>query len=163
GQQSAGGAAGTPVDRTAARARGPGGAAVRAPRAAARPSPGRAARRRWQCEHPPGEGGLLPPYFADPHRPAFYAPPRPPRHRAALPGLVSGPAGLFALGAHAAQPIFEGGRIRNRVRLAEAQQEEAALTYQKAVQQAFREVADALIAYQKSQEFRLQQEQLTRS
>jgi len=47
--------------------------------------------------------------------------------------------------------------------LAEAEQQEAALVYQRTIQQAFREVADALIAYRKSQEFQVQQEQLTRS
>ena len=82
---------------------------------------------------------------------------------AALTSLFSGPAGLWTVAASAAQPIYEGGRIRNRVALAEAQQQEAALVYQRTIQQAFREVSDALVAYRKSQEFRVQQEQLTRS
>ena len=82
---------------------------------------------------------------------------------AALTSLFSGPAALWTLGATAAQPVFEAGRLRNRVRLAEAQQQEATLIYQRTIQQAFREVADALIAYRKSQEFHVQQEQLTRS
>jgi len=81
----------------------------------------------------------------------------------ALTNLFGGPAGLWTLAASAAQPIFQGGRLRNRVELAEAQQQEAALFYQRAIQQAFREVSDALIAYRRSQEFRIQQEQLTRS
>jgi multidrug efflux system outer membrane protein len=37
------------------------------------------------------------------------------------------------------------------------------LTYQSTIQQAFREVADAPVAYRKNQEFRAQQELLTRS
>ena len=82
---------------------------------------------------------------------------------AALTSLFSGPAALWTLGASAAQPVFEAGRLRNRVMLAEAEQQEAALVYQRTIQQAFREVADALIAYRKSQEFQVQQEQLTRS
>jgi outer membrane protein, multidrug efflux system len=82
---------------------------------------------------------------------------------AALTALFSGPAGLWAVGASAAQPVFQGGRLRNRVRFAEAQQQEAALAYERIIQQAFREVSDALVAYRKSQEFRVQQEQLTRS
>jgi multidrug efflux system outer membrane protein len=82
---------------------------------------------------------------------------------AALTSLFSGPAGLWTLGASAAQPVFQGGRLRSRVQLAEAQQQEAALAYQRTIQQAFREVSDALIAYRKSQEFRVEQEQLTRS
>ena len=35
--------------------------------------------------------------------------------------------------------------------------------YQRTVQQAFREVSDALVGYRKSQEFRIQQEHLTHS
>jgi len=81
----------------------------------------------------------------------------------ALTGLFSGPAGLWTVGGSAVQPVFEGGRIRNRVKLAEAQTQEATLFYQRTVQQAFRDVSDALIAYRKSQEFRIQQEQLTRA
>jgi multidrug efflux system outer membrane protein len=67
------------------------------------------------------------------------------------------------LGASAAQPIFQGGRLRSRVELAEARRQEAALAYQRTILQAFREVSDALVAYRKSQEVRAQQEQLTRS
>lgn len=79
----------------------------------------------------------------------------------ALTGLFSGPAGLWSVGGNAVQPIFEGGRIRNRVKFAEAQTQEATLFYQRTIQQAFRDVSDALVAYRKSQEFRIQQEQLT--
>jgi multidrug efflux system outer membrane protein len=81
----------------------------------------------------------------------------------ALTGLFSGPAGLWSIGGSAVQPIFEGGKIRNNVRFAEAQTQEATLFYQRTVQQAFRDVSDALIGYRKSQEFRIQQEQLTHS
>jgi multidrug efflux system outer membrane protein len=80
---------------------------------------------------------------------------------AALSGLFSGPAGTWTFGASAAQPIFQGGRIRNRLELAKARTEEASFNYQRTVQLAFRDVSDALIAYRKSQEFRVQQEQLT--
>lgn len=81
----------------------------------------------------------------------------------ALTGLFAGPAGFWTAGAGALQPIFQGGRIRNNVRLAEARQQEATLFFKQTVQEAFREVSDAFISYRKSQEFRLQQEQLTRS
>jgi len=80
---------------------------------------------------------------------------------AALGRLFSGPAGLLTLGAGALQPVFEGGRIRNRVRFSEARTQEAALVYQRTVQHAFRDVSDALVAYRKSQEVRSQQQQLT--
>jgi outer membrane protein, multidrug efflux system len=81
----------------------------------------------------------------------------------ALTGLFAGPAGLWTFGGNAVQPVFEGGRIHNRVRLAQAQTEEATLFYQRTVQQAFRDVSDALVGYRRSQEFRVQQEQLTHS
>jgi multidrug efflux system outer membrane protein len=61
------------------------------------------------------------------------------------------------------QPIFTAGKIHSSVKLAEAQQQEALLTYQQTIQQAFRDVSDSLIAYQKDREFREQQELLTAS
>lgn len=81
----------------------------------------------------------------------------------ALTGLFAGPAGLWTFGGSALQPLFQGGRIKNRVRFAEARTQEATLVYQQTVQQAFRDVSDSLIAYRKNQEFRIQQEQLTHS
>lgn len=78
----------------------------------------------------------------------------------ALTRLFTGPA-LWTFGASAVQPIFEGGRIRNRVRFAEARTQEATFVYQRTVQQAFREVSDSLVAYRKTQEVRAQLQQLT--
>lgn len=46
-------------------------------------------------------------------------------------------------------PVFRGGTLRGELDSARAQEAEAAITYQKAVQQAFREVNDAL-AYQRT-------------
>jgi multidrug efflux system outer membrane protein len=79
----------------------------------------------------------------------------------ALSNLFTGPAGLWSFGGQLAQPIFTGGKIRSNVRLTEAQKEEFVLRYQQAIQQAFREVADSLIAYRKNQEFRAQQALVT--
>jgi multidrug efflux system outer membrane protein len=81
----------------------------------------------------------------------------------ALTSLFTGPAGLWSFGGNAIQPVFEGGRIRSRVRLTQAQTQEATLFYQQTVQHAFRDVSDALVGYRKNQEFRIQQEQLTHS
>lgn len=58
-------------------------------------------------------------------------------------------------------PLFTAGRIRSTVNLTEAQRTEAVLSYQQTIQQAFREVSDALIAFARSGEFRAQQETLT--
>jgi outer membrane protein, multidrug efflux system len=79
----------------------------------------------------------------------------------ALTSLFTNPAGFWSFGGSLLQPIFAGGRIRSGVRLSEAQQQEAVLVYQQSIQQAFREVGDALVAYRKNQEFRQQQSLLT--
>ena len=81
----------------------------------------------------------------------------------ALTSLFSGPAGMWTFAGTVTQPIFNAGQIRSGVRLAEAQREEALLTYQKNIQGAFRDVSDALIAYQQNQEFRAQEELLARA
>jgi multidrug efflux system outer membrane protein len=79
----------------------------------------------------------------------------------ALSNLFTSPAGFFSFGGSLVQPLFAGGRIRSGVKLAEAQKEEAVLTYKKTIQLAFQDVADSLIAYEKDQEFRQQQQLLT--
>jgi len=81
----------------------------------------------------------------------------------ALTSLFTGPAGFWNFGGQLLQPIFTGGRIRSNVRLTEAQQQEAVLTYEQLIQQAFREVSDSLVTYRKNQEFRAQQQLLTAS
>jgi multidrug efflux system outer membrane protein len=81
----------------------------------------------------------------------------------ALNGLFTGPSGLWSFAGGLTQPIFTAGRIRSNVKLVEAQQQEAVLTYEQTVQQAFREVSDALIGYQKAREVREQLELLTAS
>jgi outer membrane protein, multidrug efflux system len=81
----------------------------------------------------------------------------------ALTNLFTGPAGVWSFGASLAQPIFTGGRLRSGVRLAEAQQQTAALFYQQSILGAFRSVSDALVAYRKTREFRAQQELLFQS
>jgi len=80
-----------------------------------------------------------------------------------LGALFNGSSALWTFAGSITQPIFEGGTLRSNMRLAEAQQQEALLSYQQAIQGAFRDVSDALIAYQKTQEFRTQQEQLARA
>jgi multidrug efflux system outer membrane protein len=58
------------------------------------------------------------------------------------------------------QPFFTAGRLMANVEAAEARKEQALLTYQKTVQQAFREVADTLVGYRKLREKRQAQERL---
>jgi multidrug efflux system outer membrane protein len=81
----------------------------------------------------------------------------------ALSALFSGPAAAWTAAASVVQPVFNAGRIRSDVALAEARREEATLAYQATVQQAFREVSDALVAYRRTRELRATQEQLVRA
>jgi outer membrane protein, multidrug efflux system len=55
------------------------------------------------------------------------------------------------------QPVFAAGAIRSGMRLAEAQKQEILLTYQQTIMNAFQEVSNSLVAYQKGREFREQQ------
>jgi multidrug efflux system outer membrane protein len=76
-----------------------------------------------------------------------------------LANLVSGPP-IWNLAGSVVQPIFEGGRLKSGVRLAEARHQELLLTYQQTIQGAFRDVSNALIAYRKNREFRVEQQHL---
>jgi len=80
-----------------------------------------------------------------------------------LSQLFTGPYGMWNFTGQLAQPLYAGGTLRSGVLFAKAQQQEAALNYQQTIQQAFREVSDALIAYEKDHEFLRQQESLTYS
>jgi outer membrane protein, multidrug efflux system len=75
----------------------------------------------------------------------------------ALSALFTGSSFIWTAAASAAQPVFTAGRTRSQVALATAQQQEAVLAYQQIIRQAFREVADGLVGYQKLREFREQQ------
>jgi multidrug efflux system outer membrane protein len=75
----------------------------------------------------------------------------------ALTDLFTGPARSWNVAPAATMPIFNAGRIRNTVRVTEAQQQATLLAYQKTIQTAFREVSDSLIDYSKTLEQREQQ------
>jgi multidrug efflux system outer membrane protein len=62
----------------------------------------------------------------------------------ALTSLISGAAFQATVGADASYTIFNAGAGRANVRLTEAQRQAALASYQRTIQQAFREVADAL-------------------
>jgi multidrug efflux system outer membrane protein len=66
--------------------------------------------------------------------------------------LFSGPTKVWSYGLAASAPIFTGGGIAGQVQQAEAQQQEALLRYQKAIQVAFQEVSDALLSHAKSRD-----------
>ncbi len=81
----------------------------------------------------------------------------------ALNSLFTSRGFLYSYGPTVTLPIFTGGRIRNNVRLTEAQEQEQLLTYKKTIAQAFGDVSNALVAYQKYREFRAQEERLAAS
>jgi multidrug efflux system outer membrane protein len=81
----------------------------------------------------------------------------------ALSKLLMGPSGMWDIVGSLTQPIFNAGRIRAGVKFAKSQQQEALHFYRKTVQEAFREVSDALVAYRKTQESTIQQDLLTQS
>jgi multidrug efflux system outer membrane protein len=78
----------------------------------------------------------------------------------ALTALFSKPTGTWIVAASLVQPLYTAGLLQANVRLAEAQQRQALLVYQQTIQDAFRDVSDALVAYQKTREAREQQELL---
>ena len=78
----------------------------------------------------------------------------------ALSDLLSGPAGVWSIGAGATAPIFNAGRTGANVRLAEAVQRELIVNYQRAIYTALREVSDSLASYRKTAEQRAEQGRL---
>jgi len=80
-----------------------------------------------------------------------------------LSSLFSGPASAFSFVPQFSQPIFTAGRLKSGVRLAQAQRDEALVQYEKAIQTAFTDVSNALIAHQRVHESRLQQDALVRT
>jgi outer membrane protein, multidrug efflux system len=77
-----------------------------------------------------------------------------------LASLFSGPSSAWSLIPQVTQPIFTAGRLKNNVRLAEAQRDQALTQYEKTIQTAFTEVSNALIAHQRVRESRVKQESL---
>jgi multidrug efflux system outer membrane protein len=72
--------------------------------------------------------------------------------------FVNSNIGTWGGAAQLAQPIFTAGRLRGNLHFAESQQREFLIAYKQAIQGAFRDVSDALIAYQKYYEVRVAQE-----
>jgi len=70
-----------------------------------------------------------------------------------ISNLFTNPTGIFSLGAGLTVPILDAQRSLFQIDLADARKREAILQYQKVLQGAFRDVADALIARQKYAEF----------
>lgn len=79
----------------------------------------------------------------------------------ALNRLFTGSSKQWNLAADLTQPVFEAGSLRAAVRYTEAEKQQMLLSYEQTVQQAFRQVSDALVGLRKSHEYREQQQALT--
>jgi len=73
------------------------------------------------------------------------------------------PSQTWNAGLGITQPIFQGGALRSQLRLARAQWQESALSYQQTVQNSLGQVSNALVAYDKDRQFREQQELLAQA
>ena len=82
---------------------------------------------------------------------------------ATVSGSNFGPYGIFSVLPEITLPIFNMGRLQANVEFNEARAQEAGLRYQQTLQQALREVSDALVDVRKRQEFRQQQELLVKT
>ena len=82
---------------------------------------------------------------------------------AALSRLFEGASGFWAFAGQLLQPVFQGGRIWFNFQASKARQQQVLVAYEQAIQTAFREVSDALVAYRRTREFRGEQEALTAS
>lgn len=69
-----------------------------------------------------------------------------------LSDLFTGPAKTWSWAVPVSVPIFTGGAIAGQVQAAEAIQQQALLRYQKTIQNAFREVEDALVDQKRTRE-----------
>jgi outer membrane protein, multidrug efflux system len=78
----------------------------------------------------------------------------------ALLGFLNGPATTAALAASVLQPIFDGGRLKGQVSIAESRERELVETYRKAILSAFADVESALVAATRLQQRELLQTQV---
>jgi NodT family efflux transporter outer membrane factor (OMF) lipoprotein len=81
----------------------------------------------------------------------------------ALSDLFTGASKTWQFGPAVTLPLFTGGRLQANLAFRRAQFDEALANYRQTVQRAFAEVSDALIAYQRTREFREAQEKNTQA
>lgn len=74
--------------------------------------------------------------------------------------LFVGASRIWTFGPAVTVPIFNAGRNQANLAVSRAQQERARIAYEQTIQQAFREVEDALLAYHKIREIRTTRERL---
>ncbi|MXX10525.1 MAG: efflux transporter outer membrane subunit [Nitrospira sp. SB0677_bin_15] len=72
--------------------------------------------------------------------------------------LFVGASRVWQFGPTLTVPLFDAGRNLANLEVSQAQREQAVIAYEKTIQQAFREVEDALLAHQKIREIRTERE-----
>ncbi len=78
----------------------------------------------------------------------------------AFSDLFVGPSRVWSLGPTITMPMFNAGRLQANVAVSRAKQEQALIAYEQTIQQAFREVEDALIAHHTIRKIRATREHL---
>jgi len=116
----------------------PAGTALGPPRAPSRRAAGGASPDSGQCPHRPGEGWRTIRRFR--LRPFWEA------NSASLSDLFSAQARVWQIGGSAAQTIFDAGRTRQQVEQARAREQQLLARYASAIQNAFKDTLDALVA-----------------
>ena len=76
----------------------------------------------------------------------------------AFSSLMTTQLGIWSYGAQVSQPIFTGGAVKGNLHLAESEHRQALIAYRQAIQQAFGDVSDALIGYEKLHQVRMRQQ-----
>jgi multidrug efflux system outer membrane protein len=75
-----------------------------------------------------------------------------------LTSFLGSSGALWSAGVNALQPVYQGGRLRRNVEVAEARFDAAVAGYRRAAVNAYREVANALVAIQKFAEQRVERQ-----
>lgn len=79
----------------------------------------------------------------------------------ALKDLFTNNAKVWNATASLTQPVFQAGALRAGMHLVEAQEQQELLTYKQTIVDAFQQVSDALVAYDKDRDYLQQEESLT--
>jgi multidrug efflux system outer membrane protein len=74
-----------------------------------------------------------------------------------------GPFGIIGISPAVTVPVFTAGRVQAGVDSAEARTQAAVLRYQQTIQQAFREVSDSLVGYERNRQVRIEKEYLVKT
>ncbi len=80
-----------------------------------------------------------------------------------LSDLFTSAARTWQFGPSVSVPVFTGGALRGNLKGAKAQFEGSLAQYRQVVQEAFREVSDGLIAYERTREYRMHLEERTQA